>query len=84
MLLANCHIFTLTTATRKVAVALLLATLTSIFLRAQVRDMYTRINVLFPVNRAVLLRDYANNEQALATLDRYLDETSPADIRLVA
>jgi hypothetical protein len=64
-------------------VALLLATLTSIFLRAQVRDTYTRINVLFPVNRAVLLRDYANNEQALATLDRYLDETIPADIRLV-
>ena len=47
------------------------------------RDAHTRIEVLFPLNRTVLLRNYANNAEALATLDCMLDENVPSEIRLV-
>ena len=60
----------------------LLTFLASFISYAQERGTYTRINVLFPLNRYVLLRDYGNNAEALAMLDRILDETVPGDIHV--
>ncbi len=56
---------------------------TAFLLRAQERETRTRISVLFPINRYVLLRDYADNASALDALDRQLLEDNPAGINLV-
>ncbi len=56
---------------------------TALLLRAQERETRTRISVLFPINRYVLLRDYADNASALDALDRQLQEDNPAGINLV-
>lgn len=56
---------------------------TAFLLRAQERETRTRISVLFPINRYVLLRDYADNASALDALDRQLQEDNPAGINLV-
>ncbi len=56
---------------------------TALLLRAQERETRTRISVLFPINRYVLLRDYADNASALDALDRQLLEDNPAGINLV-
>lgn len=66
----------------KATVCLFCAVAFSFVSRAQERDAYTRINVLFPVNRSVLLRDFAGNAESLAMLDRILDETVPGDIHV--
>ena len=57
--------------------------LPAFFVRAQESAPRTRISVFFPVNRYVLLKDYANNAEALEVLDRHLDESNPAAINLV-
>ena len=67
----------------KVAVCLVAFSLPAFFVRAQESTPRTRISVFFPVNRYVLLKDYANNAEALEVLDRHLDESNPAAINLV-
>lgn len=76
------HIALFATVVSKATVCLFCAVAFSFVSRAQERDAYTRINVLFPVNRSVLLRDFANNAESLAMLDRILDETVPGDIHV--
>lgn len=56
---------------------------TALLLRAQEREPRARISVLFPINRYVLLRDYADNARSLDALDRQLQEDNPAGINLV-
>lgn len=56
---------------------------TALLLRAQEREPRARISVLFPINRYVLLRNYADNAAALDRLDRELQEDNPAGINLV-
>lgn len=74
---------------RPVAIFVLVAVLcyllpdTALLLRAQEREPRARISVLFPINRYVLLRDYADNARSLDALDRQLQEDNPAGINLV-
>lgn len=74
---------------RPTAVSLLVVALlclfpdTALLLRAQEPETRTRISVLFPINRYVLLRNYADNAAALDALDRQLVENNPAGINLV-
>lgn len=72
-----------TTILKVVVVLLCLLPDTALFIRAQERDTRTRISVLFPINRYVLLRNYADNASALDALDRQLQEDNPAGIDLV-
>ena len=67
----------------RVVVCFVFFSLPAFFVRAQESAPRTRISVFFPVNRYVLLKDYANNAEALEVLDRHLDESNPAAINLV-
>lgn len=76
--------FALVAAVKRLLPVLVLLLVSVFFFRAYAQAPVSdslRIKIFYPVDKTVILRDFAGNAKSLATLDRILETTPPGDIR---